>query len=414
MQSFIEDGVRLNVINIDKFKTITIAVLIRNKLNKENVTANALLPGLLKRGSKKYKTVKDIYTKAEQLKGAVFDSTILKKGEEQIIEFYIEILKDAELLKQAIELLSEVIIKPYIEKNAFNDNYVESEKKLLKDIINSKINDKKEYAKIRCIENMCKDEPFSIYADGYAEDLIKINKENLYQNYKDIITTSEIEIIAVGDINFDNIENYFKENFKIKNRNVKKIAPAEFIKEKEEEKVIIENARINQGKLCIGIRCNVNPKSEDYYKLLIANEIFAGSPDSRLFTKIREKESLCYYINSFIFRNKSILFLQSGIQEDDFEKTVNIIKEEFQNIKENGFSEKEMANSIIGLKKRYKSIMDYPTAIMDFYLNQTLNNESCNIEDIYNKFDNIDYTNNILKDSFIDTIYFLKGGENND
>ena len=48
----IKEGIKLHVIPTDKFKTNLLAVFITLPLKRENVTKDALLPAVLRRGSR--------------------------------------------------------------------------------------------------------------------------------------------------------------------------------------------------------------------------------------------------------------------------------------------------------------------------------------------------------------------------
>ena len=48
----IKKGIKLNVIQTNKFKTNLIAIILTTKLDRENVTKNALIPAVLRRGTK--------------------------------------------------------------------------------------------------------------------------------------------------------------------------------------------------------------------------------------------------------------------------------------------------------------------------------------------------------------------------
>ena len=52
----IKDGITLHEINTEKFKVNMISVFLTTDLNRENVTKNALIPAVLKRGSNSLKT----------------------------------------------------------------------------------------------------------------------------------------------------------------------------------------------------------------------------------------------------------------------------------------------------------------------------------------------------------------------
>ena len=53
--------------------------------------------------------------------------------------------------------------------------------------------------------------------------------------------------------------------------------------------------------------------------MLLANLIFGGYSNSRLFLNVREKLSLCYYAASTYHRSKGIVTVSSGIETKDYE-----------------------------------------------------------------------------------------------
>lgn len=85
----IDNGINIKVINTNKFKTICIAFLLRQSLDRDYATYNAILSKILTMGCKKYKTIKDISIQTEEMYGSYIHSDILKKGDNQIIEILI-------------------------------------------------------------------------------------------------------------------------------------------------------------------------------------------------------------------------------------------------------------------------------------------------------------------------------------
>ena len=86
----IKDGIKLHTINTNKFKTNIIAVFLTTPLSKENVTYNAVLSSVLRRGSKNIKTQEDISKKLEEMYGAEFNSGLDKIGKNHVLKFYLE------------------------------------------------------------------------------------------------------------------------------------------------------------------------------------------------------------------------------------------------------------------------------------------------------------------------------------
>lgn len=65
----LKPGIKLNLIKTDIFKTNLISIIITTPLKKKNVTKNALIPFLLKRGSKNFPTDEQISLRLEELYG---------------------------------------------------------------------------------------------------------------------------------------------------------------------------------------------------------------------------------------------------------------------------------------------------------------------------------------------------------
>ena len=211
----IKKGINLHLINTEKFKTNLLSVFITTNLSKETVTKNALIPMILKRGSKNMETSEKISETLEEIYGADFNCGVEKTGDNQVLKFYLETLNDEylpekeNLLKTSIDTILELIFNPYTENESFKEEYVNGEKENLKQIIEGKKDSKDRYAYERCIEEMYKNQPYGLYKYGYTEELEKIDNKNLYEYYKKMINESKIDIFISGKIQ-ENVESLIK------------------------------------------------------------------------------------------------------------------------------------------------------------------------------------------------------------
>ena len=146
----IKSGIKAHLIQNDIFKTNIACVLLTTPLERETVTQNALLPFLLRSGTKNLKTQLEINKKLEEMYGASFDCGIDKMGDNQVLKFYIESINDNfvgekdEMLKQTINFILDIVFNTLIENGQFNEDILNIEKQNLKQVIESKI-DGKEY-----------------------------------------------------------------------------------------------------------------------------------------------------------------------------------------------------------------------------------------------------------------------------
>lgn len=415
----IKQGIKVHCIETKKFKTNLMTAVITLPLNRERVTFNSVIPAVLKRGTENLKTQEEIAKKLEEMYGAEFDCGIEKIGDNHVLKFYLETLNDnfipkdykENLTAESINLLLDIIFNPYTENNKFKEEYVEAEKNNIKLLIQAKIDNKDAYALNSCIEEMYKGKPYGLYKYGYIEDLEKINAQNLYEYYKEIIEKAKIDIFFSGDINAKEIEQEVEENCEIKElvgRDAKIIVNKEE-KQKQEIKNKEDKMDVTQGKLVIGL--DVNYTSEDAkFPISIYNVILGESATSKLFQNVREKASLAYTARSNYVRQKSNIFIRCGIEIKNFDKALEIIKKQLEDMKNGDFTEEDLENAKKYMISGITSIQDEQDSEVTYYIGQELSEKFTTFEEYAKKIEEVsmqdvkDVANNID----INTIYFLR------
>lgn len=415
----LKEGIKLHVMDTDKFKTNLIAIFLTTKLDRNDVTKNALISAILRRGSKNMHSQEEISKELEEMYGASFDCGLDKTGDNQVLKFYIETINDnylpkqgENILKKATEKLIEIVFNPYTENNGFKQEYVEQEKNNIKQRIEGKIDNKARYAIDRCIEEMYKDKPFGLYKFGYVEDLEKIDKNDLYNYYKELINSCKIDIFISGNSN-EEVQNIIKENDNIKKlqpRKPKYQTPQNEEKElKEKENIITESMEVTQGKLILGLDVNIN-KEELKYNALIYNSILGGSANSKMFQNVREKAHLAYVASSSYLRHKNNIFINCGIEIANYEKALELIRKQLEDMKNGDFTNEDIENAKKGIIATIKTIDDEQDTQITYYFGQELTNTRVSVEEYIRKIqqvqkrDVIDIANKVS----INTIYFLK------
>jgi len=409
------NNINLTLIKTSKFKTNLVSVYIQRELDREDVTKNALLPSVITSGSNKYPTLREISHKLDSLYGASLLSNAGKRSEKQILEFKIlginDKFIDEDIFKDMIEFLNEIINNPFIEDEGFKEEYLNLEKQNLRDKIKASINDKKSYAQSKCVEAMCKDEKYSIDENGYEDDIDSITAVDLYNHYKNILKTSPIDIVVEGNFDEDFVVESIKQNFKFERGEIIEIPRGEFSKKVDEVKIVEEKMDITQGKLVMGYRANVDYMDNDkYYSLVVGNSVFGGGAHSKLFNNVREKESLCYYVYSSVEKYKSIMFVSSGIEAQNYEKAVKIIKEQLEDLKNGKITDQEISNSKSALINSAKSVTDNIGGMSEFSFAQSFAKTNSTVEDLIKSIEKVtvDDIVNAVKDIELDTVYFLR------
>jgi len=413
----------INLLNIKskQFKTSLISLYIKRPLNENEATLNSLIPSILKMGSKNYPTQADISKKFQDLYGSILGVGVAKLGEKQILHFKLVLANDKYLSEkisaEAISVMMDVLLNPLTEDGGFISKYVDIEKSVLKESLLSRINNKGAYAHERCIEEMCKGEPYSINEDGKIEDLEKITPQSLYKHYMKILSESEIDIAITGDVDEDviaEIEKVIEDRFSFRNSKIITIERENINHEIDEVKHITEAMDVSQGKIVMGYRTNVDVRSDEYIPMFLYSMILGSGAHSKLFMNIREKHSLCYSINSFLEKLKGIMFITAGIDPENFEKTVELIKKEVSDMSEGIISDNELDFAKKFVRNNFQSLKDSIWSLSDYYYN--LNNQGRNesVEEFLEKVEkvSIEDIKKVSSNIQLDTIYFLtKKGE---
>ncbi len=417
----LKENIKAHLIQTPKFKTNLISIFLTLPLSRDNVTKNALIPAVLKSGTKNLDTQEKISIELENMYGANLDCGIEKIGDNQIIKFYLETINDnflpkqENLLDKSINLLLDIIFNPVVEENHFNNQYVETEKQTIKRLIEGKIDNKDIYAFNRCIEEMYKDKPFGLYKYGYTEDLETINEHNLYEYYKNLISNAKIDIFVSGDFDDNKIIELLNNN-----ENIKKLSDREdnhiINNEQTEKKTKIEDIKIlneskdvTQGKLVIGMDIDYY-KENSKYAMCLYNVILGESATSKLFQNVREKASLAYTARSNYVRQKNNIFIRCGIEIENYDKAVQIINKQLEDMRNGNFTDEDIENAKKYMVSGIKTVADEQDSEITYYLGQELSGNLTSFDEYIEKIQSVtkeeilDIANNINTNM----IYFLK------
>ncbi|WP_166237857.1 EF-P 5-aminopentanol modification-associated protein YfmF [Paenibacillus turpanensis] len=410
-------GIRLHVLPTDRFKTFAVSVFIGAPLREDTITKQALIPFVLRRGNEAYPETKQFRERLDDLYGAGFGFDVYKRGDYQMVQFRMDVINDRfvqtadSLLEQSFKFLGETITKPATENGRFLAKYVEAEKKTLERKLQSIINDKIRYAAERCLEEMCEGEPYRLHPLGKLEDLPAITPEGLFAAYREWLAKAPIDVYVVGETTPEQVEDYVNRFFRIEGRAQSVEYRMEYGKQSVREvKRVTEEMEVNQGKLNMGLRSAAHYASEDYPAALLYNGILGGFPHAKLFTNVREKESLAYYASSRFDGHKGIVTIQSGIEIANYEKAVDIILKQLEAIKKGEISDLELAQTRAMIVNQLREIQDSAYEMIMFDFNTVLSGRERTTAQLIEAVQTtgLDAIKRVAEGVRLDTIYFLR------
>ncbi|MDA7025797.1 pitrilysin family protein [Bacillus sp. CLL-7-23] len=411
-------GLTYHIVKTEKFKTISIIFKLLSPLTNEEVTKRALFPHVLLRGTSKYPSTSAFRTYLDELYGTSVSADLSKKGEQHVMTFRLDIANEkylkeqTPLLEKGLELIRDVIFSPALEDGVFHSLYVSQEKRTLKQRIQAVYNDKMRYSNLRLIQEMCKDERYALHVNGELKDVEDITPQSLYETYQKALREDQLDLYIVGDVDENQVEQLISSYFNVEERPGRKAADIQR-NHKPEPREVIEDADVKQGKLNMGFRTNTFFTDQDYPALLLFNGLFGGFSHSKLFINVREKASLAYYAASRIESFKGLLMVMSGIEVGNYQKAVEIINEQFQEMKKGNFTEDVIDQTKAVIKNQILETLDTPYGLVEFLYQQTAAQTEFSLEKWLANIANVSKEDIIKVGEKIelDTTYFLKGTE---
>lgn len=416
----IKEGIRLHYIKTDKFKTNLMTLFLTIPLKRETVTSYALIPAVLRRGTKRLPTQEAISKELENMYGATFNCGIDKMGDQQVIKFYLETVNDQylmqkeQLLKASIQQLLEIVLNPYQKDQGFDPDYVEGEKKNLKQIIEAKIDNKNLYAMNRCIEEMFQGYAYSLYKYGYTEDLSNIDAQKLYQDYQRLLQTAKIDIFLSGDFSYEEAKSCVCENSYIQGlqpRSMQDVLKKDNQRKKHEEIQYVQDTMdVTQGKLVIGMDVENAGEEKDCFSTIVYNTILGDSANSKLFQNVREKAHLAYTTRSNYSQLKQTIFIRAGIEIANYQKAYDIIQEQLEDMKQGKFTEDELKNAKNTIMSSIDAMEEEQDSEIIYYFGQELSQRFTTPAEYKERVQAIQREDviRVANQMKINTVYFLK------
>ena len=408
----------LHIIKTNLYKTITVKIFFREEALKENITKRNFLSRMMMLGSNDYKTKVEL-TKAEQDLYAVnISSTNRRIGNYLDTGISLKVLHDKYTeegnFEKSLDLLDSLIFNPKVTNNAFDEVDFNTVYEEYKADLSSLVENKMTYALIKGLEATDNKSVISYRGIGYLEDLEKITKENLYDYYKNVISHNFVDIFVLGDVDEEKITNIIREKFKINTFKKKPIKALVEPLKVSRIKTVKEKVEAEQDNLIITLSLNNLTDYERNYPLSLYNAILGGGSESLLFSEVREKNSLAYYVSSTPNKLDNLIIIRGGITKDKSMDAVNIIKKILKDLEAGKIDDDRVEKAKEYYTSAIDDIIESPFQIIEsYYMIELLG-----VDDIETKRKKMLKVTKeeiiaLAKKVKINTIYILEGSDDN-
>ncbi len=409
------DGVDGCYIPSHRFKTARISVTAYLPLEKQSVAALSMLTLLISNGCARHPSPMELSRRLDTLYGASIGAGVDKLGDMLTLRAGIIFVEDKFLpdpiFSDCSQLLFDLIFDPAVDEGGFLESNFNREKRIQIEEIEGEINDKRTFARNRCVEAMCEGEPFGLPVNGTKEQALALTRGELYSVWKEMLATAHFRIAVTADKPHDEVYDAFLRALeKTARRNIYRPTAPIAHAPSEQVQNISDSMPVAQGKLVMGFAC---PSGEDAvsYPTMVMVDILGGGPYSLLFSNVREKMSLCYYCAARAVRKKGILLIDSGVEFDNMDKTYEAVLDQIEHLKAGRFDDSIIEASKLSICGSLKGAYDSQAVTDRWYADRLFDDTLLSPEELSER------VNSVTREQIIeaamglklDTVYKLLG-----
>jgi predicted Zn-dependent peptidase len=109
------------------------------------------------------------------------------------------------------------------------------------------------------------------------------------------------------------------------------------------------------------------------------------------------------------------MFISAGIEISDYDKALELISKELDDMKKGNITSEELTNSRKFIINNLKSLNDNLSALTDYYYSMSIQDSNRTIDDVISLVSKVEISDivEVGKEIYLDTVYFLTGKSNN-
>ena len=314
---------------------------------------------------------------------------------------------------QVLDFAAELLLHPRLENGVFPADVVKSEKRNLANAIEARINNKRSYALTQLLRLMCADEAYGVARLGELEDVERTDEKTLFTHYQELLTHSRVEIFYMGARSAGQVREDFRAALRTLPRGRAVCVSTQVVPAAPQVREQTQSMEVMQGKLALGFRTGCTAADPAYPALLVMCTVFGGGPTSKLFTKVREEMSLCYYAGASLEKYKGVMLVSSGIETKNFETAKNEILNQLKLCRQGAISGYEFDSAKRYILSDLKAAEDSPGRLDDYYVGCAAAGIDCPLETLAARMEAVTVTDaaEAARRVTLDAVYFLKGAE---
>jgi predicted Zn-dependent peptidase len=362
----LKNGLRIITVPVKNANSVTVLILVGTGSKYESKDINGMshfLEHMFFKGTKKRPTTLKISETLDMI-GGQYNAFTSK----EVTGFWAKV--DKKHTNIALDWISDMFLNSQFDKEE-----IEREKGVVIEELNMYLDTPTSYVSELFEDLLYGDQPAGWRIVGEKERIMAFTREKMVDYYKTHYATENTVIVVAGDINTATVEKKLAMYFG-KAKNVSYSPKLETKEKQEHPGILFHHKATDQTHFCLGVR-TYDLFDERRYALNLMSIILGGNMSSRLFISVRERHGLGYYIHtgSDATTDTGYLVTQAGIKNDSLEKAVELVLKEYEDLKNNKVSPKELKKAKDYLRGTTSLSLDATDTQASFYASQEVMGE---------------------------------------
>ena len=239
------------------------------------------------------------------------------------------------------------------------------EKEQLRELLEGEINEKRSYCIRQARRRFYGDSPAGIERNGYLDEVDGLTADAVTRAYARMVEQAQIEVFVLG-ADVDAVAQRLRTALSGLRRAPEEL-PAPIAMPAEEPRSFEEPLPTVQGKLCMLFTPGEPFAPQDLSALRVAVALLGGTPTSRLFQNVREKQSLCYYCAASYTSLTGALCVDSGVEHANAAAARESILKELAALCAGPVEDGELADTKRALKNQLAAVGDTLQGLEGWY-----------------------------------------------
>ncbi|MDP3794888.1 MAG: pitrilysin family protein [bacterium] len=375
----LSNGLRVITIPMDSTRTFTAVVLVKTGSKYEEKRLNGIshfLEHMFFKGTKRRPTARQISEEIEGV-GGEFNAFTAKEN----TAYYVKVPDMHQM--RALDILSDMMCDPLHEHDE-----VERERNVVIEEMNMYFDTPMRYVGDLFEELTYGDQPAGWPIIGTKESLHNIKRPEILSYFGQHYQAQDSALVIAGRFDEAEILKTAEQLFGKLPTGEKNSKP-KTAEAQEEPRALVYEKKTDQTHLILGFRA-FHMFHPDRYALSVLATILGGGMSSRMFTAVRERRGLAYYVRSDVdfYTDSGYSATAAGVENGKVEEAIRAILDEYRAIRSEPVPETEIKKAKEFLKGRTLMDLEESNEVAFWYGQQEiLKEEIIRPEDVFKKVD---------------------------